>query len=53
MPISREIDDLKKAGLMASEQVIKEMNAQEKQTQLANGVDHGHSIHQDRGHDCP
>ena len=32
-------------------EVIKEMNAQEKQTQLANGVDHGQSINQHRGHE--
>ena len=32
-------------------QVIKEMNEQEKQTQLANGVDHDQSIHQYRGHE--
>ena len=37
--------------LKKENEVIKEMNEQERQTQLANGVDHGQSIHQYRGHE--
>ena len=37
--------------LKKENEVIKEMNEQERQTQLANGVDHGRSIHQYRDHE--